>query len=335
MSSIDRVGIEEVDGLPVAYVIFKERMEVLSSAVLNGGSSTATAAFIMQVCKNYDVPDPEADAARVRDALGLPDDSVGMMTAAEVDYVFNSKEASSGGTVVECFSTAGLSNHVIAGEYLDDYDEKSMVSSMRASRLRAGTINVCVVSPVPLTSEGKVNLFIPLVEGKSVALAERGFRETGTTSDSMAVFSPIGDGRVSWTGTGSDVGMAAARAVTASVGHALAARDEHPAPMTPYKILGRLGLGPGDLHAMSGSSRPSEEFSERLDDMFARADVSAAMDLIWFSADRADSMAEDGNEGLIEFLSSSFSRLLGTEPPSEGSMLDRMITMISMKAGGI
>ena len=316
-------------------MVFREPMEVLSSAVLNGGSATASAAFIMQVPKNYPHPDPREDAERVRIALRLPVDSVGMMTAAEVDHVFNIKAASFQDVEVEAFATAGLSNHVVAGEFLDDYEEKSIVSARRASEMLAGTINICVVSPFPLTTEGKVNLFIPLVEAKSVAMAEHGFRETGTTSDSMAVFSPVGEGGLAWTGTGSSIGIAAARAVTAAVGFALDERNEHPAPMRPYRILSRMGVDADAMRSISGTSRDPDDFSSRLDDLLSRDDVAAAMDIIWFTADRADSLAEDGDEFPTEVLLGALSRLLGTEPPSEGSIIDRMVMMIAMKAGGI
>ena len=214
LTFVQSCEIMEADGMPVGVVHLTERMEALSSAVLNGGDSVVSAVFIMQVSKNYDHPDPAAHADAVRRELGLPEDSLGMMTAAEVRHVFNVRDVGFEGAEVTAIATAGLSNHVVAGEVLDDYDEKSAVSAMRARAL-AGTINICVVSPVPLSTAGKVNLMIPLVEGKSVAMAEHGFLETGTTSDSMAVISPIGEGRVDWTGTGSNIGIAAARAVSA------------------------------------------------------------------------------------------------------------------------
>ena len=219
---------------PVGVVRFTEPMEVLSSAVLNGGSSIADAAFIMEVPKDYEHHDPVGYAAEVRDHLGLPKNSVGMMTAAEVDHVFNVKSSSHNDVDVSVFATAGLANHVIAGEELKDYDSKTKISLKRMNALRPGTINIGVVSPVPLTMEAKVNLMIPIVEAKSVAMFKQGFLETGTTSDSMAVFCPTGDDRVKWTGTGSDIGIAAARAVTDAVGWALKARDEHPTRFAPH-----------------------------------------------------------------------------------------------------
>ena len=314
--------------MPVGVVRFEERMEALSSAVLNGGDSVISAVFIMQVSKNYDHPDPAAHADAVRRELGLPEDSLGMMTAAEVRHVFNVRDVSYDGAEVTAIATAGLSNHVVAGEVLDDYDEKSKVSAMRARAL-AGTINVCVVSPVPLSTAGKVNLMIPLVEGKSVAMAEHGFLETGTTSDSMAVISPIGDDRLDWTGTGSSVGIAAARAVSAAVGYALDVRDEHPMPMTASKLLARMGLDADGLRAMCGSDMDPEVFAKALEGTISDPGVSAIADIVWSSAQRADSLAEDGDRRELEILTVAAAGILGVLPSNEGGLLDRFVRMLS------
>ena len=318
--------------MPVGVVRFSERMEALSSAVFNGGDSVVSAVFIMQVCKNYDHPDPTAHADAVRRELGLPEDSLGMMTAAEVRHVFNVREVEFEGMGVTAIATAGLSNHVVAGEVLDDYDEKSAVSARRAKAL-AGTINICVVSPVPLSTAGKVNLTIPLVEGKSVAMAEHGFLETGTTSDSMAVISPIGDDRVDWTGTGSSVGIAAARAVSAAVGYALDRRDEHPMPMTASKLLARMGLGPEDLRAICGSDMDPVEYRASFDETLSSPEVSAVADIVWSSAQRADSLAEDGHPRELDILTEAVADILGVSPSYEGGLLDRFVHILSERIG--
>lgn len=270
-------------------------MEVLSSAVLNGGSAVSHGFFIMQVPRDYEGTDPVADAERVRKSLGLPEDSVGMMTAAEVLHVFSSASADFGGMHVEAIATAGLSNHVVAGDVLDNYPERRTVSDRRAADL-AGTINIAVVSPVPLTDAGRVNMFMPLVEAKSAALADRGYRETGTTSDSMAVFSPVGRERVSYTGTGSDVGIAVARAVRRAVGAAMERRGEHPVMEEPLRVLRNAGYGSERLSEISGMSEEQAETTvlEALSDQRCRA----LLDLVMFVGDRAESMASDGDLSL-------------------------------------
>ncbi len=276
-------------------ITFTEPLEVLSCAVLNGGSSVAEAAFIMEVPKDFDCDDYMGYIRSVRDALGLPDNSVGMMTAAEVDYVFNVKTSTFRGTEATAFATAGLANHVIAGEELLDYEAKTEVSIRRMNALRPGTINIGVISPRPLTTEAKVNLMIPLVEAKTLAMRRQGYLETGTTSDSMAVFCPKGDCRESWTGTGSDIGIATARAVIDSVGWALRKRNEHPMPLEPREALERMGLTEEYLYSSSDKSLSREEFGKRLDEVLSDQKVAAALNLAYTVMYRADSMADDGN----------------------------------------
>lgn len=312
--------------MPVGVVRLGRRMRCLSSAVYNGGAAEVSAIFIMQVRKNYD-GDPTADAERARTDLGLPEDSIGMMTAAEVRHVFNVKTCGYNGIYVEAVATAGLSNHVVAGEVLDDYDEKSEVSERRSASL-AGTINICVISPIGLTTEGMVNLMIPLVEAKSVALSEHGFMETGTTSDSMAVLCPIECDQVSWAGTGTDLGIATARAVTAAVGCALDARNEHPSQHNPHRLLGRLGLDSESLRKIAVSDRSPDDYRRSLDGLLERDDVSAMLDLAWAASSRTDSLAEDGDMAQLELITSMASNVLGVGK-EEGSLMDRIIAMLA------
>lgn len=293
---IDSISVKDVSGTPVGIVRFSERMEVLSSAVLNGGSSEAEAAFVMEVPKDFRCGEYARVASDVRDALGLPADSVGMMTAAEVDRVFNAKSCAYGGAEVTAFATAGLANHVVAGEPLDDYDAKSEASMRRMRALRPGTINIGVVSPEPLTMEAKVNLMMPIVEAKALAMRDLGFLETGTTSDSVAVFCPKEGARLRWAGTGTDVGIAAARAVREAVSWSLRARGEHPLP-------------PGD-------------------------GAQCLMDMAAILAPRADSLAEDGFPDYLEIAKGMFASALGCGEAPDGRLADAVLRMASEKKRG-
>ena len=319
--------VVEHDGYPVGVIRFDSRMEVLSSAVLNGGDRVTSALFIMQVPKDYRHDDPEAHAASVRDALGLPDDAVGMMTAAEVDHVFNSRSSVYDGIGMDAIATAGLSNQVVAGEVLTDWPERHKLSMKRAARMLAGTINIAVVSSVPLTTEGKVNLFIPLVEAKSAALADFGYRETGTTSDSMAVISPIGDDRITYTGTGSAPGIAAARAVRAAVGYALRVRGEHPVSEDPYRVLDGLGYIDRLISASvnSGSGDPESDVRRLL----SRDDVRSSLDVFMHVSNRVDSMFADGDIGPHEVMGSVTRGMFGEDLPMSRSVLDAYIEVLA------
>jgi len=307
----------------VGVVRFKERMEALSSAVVGGGDSFTSAVFIMQVPKNYMDSDPKATAARVRDGLGLSKDAVGFMTAAEVDYVFNVQEGEYNGTVVEAIATAGLSNHTIAGDVLENWDERAVIADLRAkemmSRPKPGTINIIVVSPVPLTMEGKVNMMIPLVEAKTAALNECGFRETGTSSDSMAVVCPIGRERADYAGTASDVGIAAARAVRKAVGYALEIRGEHPVPEKASKILGDLGLW---------ERLVSEVSEEKAEKYYSDFDNLYILDLVAFMRPRVDSIYNDGHSDAMRFAREMIGNFVGYEAEGDSVMEAYMSAVI-------
>lgn len=267
---------------------------MLSSAILNGGDSMTTALFIMQVCKDYFTEDPVAHARSVCGAIGLPEDSVGMMTAAEVDHVFNVVVEEFNGCRVVAVATAGLSNHIVAGDVLDDWDEKHEISLKRGARL-AGTINIAVITECPLTQSAKVNLMIPLVEAKTAALNDAGYRETGTTSDSMAVISPVGEDRVDYAGTGTDIGIAAARAVRKAVGFALRIRDEHPIPTDVVKALSSRGYDVQRLHSICGHDCSFESFERSLRELSEDMRIRVLVDHVVYLSNRSDSIADDGN----------------------------------------
>ncbi len=199
--------------------------------------------------------------------------------------------------------------------------------------MMAGTINIAVVTESPLTYEGKVNLFIPLVEAKSAAMADRGYRETGTTSDSMAVISPKGEGRELYTGTGSPIGIAAAKAVREAVGYSLEVRGEHPVPADPLKLLDRLGYGLDVMWALSGSRMGKEEYSGALRSYLEGDGMKTFLDMAAFAADRADSLADDGNQFILPMVSRICSVMIGIEPDLSGGIMQGIAEAIAVDAG--
>lgn len=256
-------------GYDVAILRFKEKMEVLSSAVHNGGNIVTESLFIMEVPKNYSNDDPGQHAAQVCEGLGLPSDSVGFMTAAEVRYVFNTQVNEFSGVEAFAAVTAGLSNQVIAGEVLKDWDRRSKLSHERNRLLHAGTINIIGVSDLPMTQAAKVNILIAITEAKTAALNSLGYRDTGTTSDAVAIVSPIGDRREEYAGTGTPLGIAMARSVKDCVKTALIRRgdDSHGSYID---ILAEAGISIDDL---------TESMSEVLDlDIEGRAWLLNKMD---------------------------------------------------------
>ena len=226
MSFVKDLEIREHEGMATAIVRLSETMEVLSNAPLNGGHALTDVMFITQVPHNYNSMDYLGDANSVRVRYGLPEHSVGFMTAAEVKYVIQRFKRSMEGFEAEAIVTAGLSNHVEAGEEIDDYDERHRISMENYRRLIGGTINIIEISSVPLKDMGRVNAYMPIVEAKTLAMRDAGYEESGTTSDAMAIVSPRGDDGLMFTGTGTPLGMVMAQCVRTGVYRSVMIREK-------------------------------------------------------------------------------------------------------------
>jgi len=244
---IKETKILEDGEMATAVIRLSERMEVLSSAVLNGGHNVTDTLFIMQVSHGYNSSNHMGDILQVREKYDLPEDSVGFMTAAEVKYLFSVSEKEHEGVTTFAAATAGLSNHVVAGELLDNWEERFRISQERYRMLIGGTINIIGVSPFPLTDAAKINLMIPLTEAKSAAMASLGYKETGTTSDAMAIVSPIGEPRINFSGTGTPLGIAMARSVKEAVASNLIKRGDFPYMGTFVDRLKAIGITVDDM----------------------------------------------------------------------------------------
>lgn len=217
--------------LPAQIVRFGSDMDIISSAAYFGGHVTSRNVVFAQVDKDFDCPDLEGYILDMLTELGLPKDTVVLLTAAEVEYVFTVEKGEYRGREEYAVVTAGLSNQVVAGDELTDWDERHRISLERSRALyHPGTINIMSIFRESLDPAAKVNAVIAVTEAKTAAMNILGYVETGTTSDAVAIASPKGD---EWTfaGTGSDHGIAASRAVRSGVCKALIKRDDFPVDM--------------------------------------------------------------------------------------------------------
>ncbi len=291
---------EEENFEATAIIRFTEKMEVLSSAPYNGGHAVTDTVFIMQVPHDYS-GDYRKDLAVKVGQYGLPADSVGFMTAAEVKYVFSEAEKAFGTGEVYVAATAGVTNCVEAGNALDRWEEKSARSAEIYRRLIAGTINILAVSSVPLDDAGKINMMIPLVEAKTLAMRDLGYTETGTTSDAMAVVSPVSGERIPFAGTGTELGMAAACCVRKAVAECIRKRGESPEPKDALRMLGEKGID-GEMLWTCASALGMEDcsrdgFSETLAAMAADPDICALTYGMLAAGDMAEKGCINGQDG--------------------------------------
>ena len=235
-----KTRIEYVDGWSVALIEFDERMDVLSSCFLNGGFAETSTIVIIQVDPEY-FHDPIADAKKVLETLKLPSDTVCFMTAAEVYQVFTKERVNHNGYDCLALVTAGLSNQVVAGEEILDWDQRKILSNERHKRVAelyppAGTINIIGVVSEPMTDSAKVNAFIPITEAKSAAMHDLGYKETGTTSDAIAIVCPKKGNVQNYAGTGFGFGLSLAKAVRSAVRKSLIKRLDFPVDMSEAEI---------------------------------------------------------------------------------------------------
>ncbi|MEM4298512.1 MAG: adenosylcobinamide amidohydrolase, partial [Nitrososphaerota archaeon] len=96
-------------------VKFNKRVKVLSSAPLNGGLRLTEAIVNVRVSPDFNDRDPEGFLKRRVEALGLPEESIGFMTAVDVRKFSIVEEA--GDFSVSALVTAGLSHPSTPGEY--------------------------------------------------------------------------------------------------------------------------------------------------------------------------------------------------------------------------
>ena len=240
------VKIVKSKGFPVAVIKLNERMEIFSSpGVLNIGNTVSDTLMIMEVPKRYDRTDPLDHIEEIRKDLGLPDDTVGFMTAAEIEYVTAIRETDFEGVRTYAVVTAGLGNKVTAGDIIDDMEERLVRSAEKEKKIRArniGTVNIIGISPVPLTDAAKANSFIVMTEAKTAAMRSLGHEETGTTSDAVAIISPMHGKRREYCGTGTPIGISLARSVKDAVLESLIKRDDLPEMGTFLNQLSKSGI---------------------------------------------------------------------------------------------
>jgi alpha-ribazole phosphatase CobZ len=242
MRYVKDVKVFEDGEMATAVVYLTEKMEVSSNAVVNSGNTTTDVLFITQVPHNYVTDDYLPDIKKAMKKHNIPDHAVGFLTAAEVKYVFSTVETEYEGTESFAAVTAGLSNHVVAGELIENWEERHRISQERYRILMGGTINIIGISSEPLTDAGKINFMMPMIEAKAAALGILGYRETGTTSDAIAIVSPIGNNRIEYTGTGVPAGISMARSVKAAVISNLVKRGDLPFMGTFIDVLKRKGI---------------------------------------------------------------------------------------------
>ncbi|MEM3383009.1 MAG: bifunctional adenosylcobinamide hydrolase/alpha-ribazole phosphatase CbiS [Nitrososphaerales archaeon] len=275
---------------------FDEPMKILSSAVLNSGLRKASAIINHHVPKSFNHEDPESVLRGIVKNLGLPDDTVGFMTAVEINNVAIKTEEAKDLTV-SALVTAGLSFPATAG------DNATQIN-------KASTINVILLIDGNLTEGCMVNCIQTATEAKTVALRELDIRSrfsnnvaTGSTTDAIAVVC-TGTGKpIVFAGTGTEIGMMIGKVVKEATKEAIQKQDGTISNRSMIDRLKERGITIDDmidtglkLFIPSHEIKSKEELSELLREGLIRSLSDFNVSALILAALR---LQEDGELGLI------------------------------------
>lgn len=282
-------------------VLFDEPRRVVSSAVLNGGLRLARAILNHQVGKDFDHRNPEGYLRKVVDELGIEDDVVGLMTAADVDkYGMSVQER--GDLSVIAIATAGVSNAAACGE--------------PASCGLSNTINIIVLVGARMTDSCMIEAVKTVTEAKCRALAHLDVRSaygdelaTGTTTDAVAIAELGGKKELGYCGSGTKLGELIGRAVFEAVVQALERGDGLRAGRSLLERLRERGITLEDM-VNAGLEmfvpHPGVESKERASEMLREELLELVSDVNVCSLVLAGlRLEEDAKRGLIPGLAAS------------------------------
>jgi adenosylcobinamide hydrolase len=196
---------------PVLVWRFDAPVRCIASTVLGGGLGDRSWVANATVTLGYREQDPAAHAGRIVSTCGL-DPAAGAALLTGVD-VRRFRSAGDDGAVA--VATVGLGAVTWAAAADGQYQEWA-----------PGTVNVVAAVPEPLHDAALVNLVASIAEAKAQAFAEAGIPGTGTPSDAVVAWCPIGpapdDDRHRYGGTRSWWGARVARAAHAAITEGIA-----------------------------------------------------------------------------------------------------------------
>jgi adenosylcobinamide amidohydrolase len=194
---------EDGERLPMALWRPGPGYRMISTGVLGGGLGPREWVLNAQVPAAYARTDPAEHLRDLARGLHLTGPGIGLLTAAQVtDLVQREDEG------VHAAATVGLRVPTWAA-----------APPGRPDPELAGTINLIVALPVPLTDAALVNAVATATEAKVQAVLDAGFAGTGTATDAICVAAPahIQDREEEFAGPRSVWGARIARAVHAAV----------------------------------------------------------------------------------------------------------------------
>lgn len=189
---MENLNLEITDNY--VHIKFNSPVEMLSSAVLNGGHTYADGILNLRVVKDEEKNEflpPEITLDKYIKEHNWNGKYVGMMTAAKMES-FAECFIEIDDVQVQCFVTVGISNARRAGDKADwpYFDE---------TELKKGTINIVFGTNANLTKEAMVECIMMVTEAKAAAMQDLNVISTvsnkiatGTGTDSVIIFNGKG-----------------------------------------------------------------------------------------------------------------------------------------------
>ncbi|MCK9564275.1 MAG: adenosylcobinamide amidohydrolase [Bacteroidales bacterium] len=200
---------------------FETPHRVLSSAVLGGGISHSQRWLNLRVSGAAVHESPQTTLATLCRRQGWEANTVAMMTAASMASL-RVRHTTLGKETLMVLVTAGLSNARRAG---DPAEYRLLCSGPPPE---PGTINLALVTSIPLSDAALVESALVATEAKAALLQELGIRSpvsgaiaTGTGTDAIAVFAGQGPVAVHYAGKHTLFGEAVARLVLSALADAI------------------------------------------------------------------------------------------------------------------
>ncbi len=173
------------------HLEFAEPVNLLSSAVLNGGFCMASHFFNTKVDANFlgektEFEKPTVTLSNIADRNKWKGAAVGMMTAALMTS-FRRVKLESQGVWIEVLLTSGVSNARRAGDKAD-------YEFMNEACEKVGTINMILLTNAKLSHNSMIECIMMATEAKSACLQDLNVKSpvsgeiaTGTGTDSCAI----------------------------------------------------------------------------------------------------------------------------------------------------
>lgn len=211
------IFIDEKD----CVIIFKDKLECLSNAAINGGRLKTDSIVNHHVSLDFDHKNLDKILIPVKKKFNLSDSTIGLLTAVEMNDIvlINEKVNNIEYTII---LTAGLTN--TSAPNIEDLD---IIKKDNNLSNKPGTINIILIINGKLKEHTIVNLFITITESKTLLLNMLGIRTsegrlaTGTSTDTIVV-GYTGNGQlIEWSGYATEFGQSIGQSVFKALKKAL------------------------------------------------------------------------------------------------------------------